>query len=227
MNYYLKNLGKYKEYIFYAARARLRSEVANSYLNWIWWVLEPIASMLIYFAIFSHVLGRGQPYYVLFIYSASLIWSFFNRCLLFDVQAVRLNSEIVTKVYVPKHVLLLSNLIMNGIKMLISVGILIVLLILFRVPFSPRMFYVLPICAILLIFTFGFGMILMHFGVFVDDLSHALNIFMRLVFYICGVFYDLENDDPRRSHKNQHGQDHGHNGPGFQDREIGVQALAY
>lgn len=170
----------------------LRSEVANSYLNWIWWVLEPLASMFIYYFIFMNILGRGVDNYVLFIYSSSLMWSFFNRCMLFNVQSIRLNRDIVNKVYIPKYILIISNIIFNGIKILISVGILFIMLIVFRVPFTLKMLWFFPIWAVLLLLTFGIGMIAMHFGVFIDDLSHALAILMNILLYLSGVFYDLE-----------------------------------
>lgn len=189
---FFRDIRKYAYFCGYSARVDLRSEVANSYLNWIWWVLEPLASMFIYYAIFVNILGRGVDNYVLFIYSSSLMWSFFNRCMLFDVQSVRLNREIVNKVYLPKFVLLISNLLFNGFKILISIAILFVMLIAFRVDFTWTMLWVIPIWMLLILFTFGIGMIAMHFGVFIDDLSHALAIFMNMLFYLSGVFYDLE-----------------------------------
>ncbi len=190
-----------KEYMFfcrYMAKTSLKAEVANSYLNWIWWVLEPIASMLVYYVIFFHILGRGQQYYIVFIYTGQLVWSYFDRCMLFDVQAIRLNRDIVTKIYVPKPMLLLSNMLFNSFKMLISVGILVILMIFQKVPPTPYILFVIPMLLVLQLLTFGFGLILMHFGVFVDDLAHAMRIFLHVVFYLTGVFYDLESILPGR-----------------------------
>lgn len=183
-----------KEYFYlcrYMARTGLKAEVANSYLNWVWWVLEPFASMLIYYFVFSYALGRGQQYYLAFIYTGTLIWSFFDRCLLYAVQAVRLNRDIVTKTYIPKPMLIVSNMLFNGFKMLISVGILIIVLIFQKVVITPYILYVIPLIIILQFITFGIGLILMHFGVFVDDLAHAMRIGMWLLFYVSGIFYDL------------------------------------
>ncbi len=166
-----------KEYLYlcrYMARTGLKAEVANSYLNWVWWVLEPFASMLVYYFVFSHVLGRGQQYYLAFVYTGTLIWSYYDRCLLYAVQAVRLNRDIVTKTYIPKPMLIISNMLFNGFKMLISVGILIVVLICQKVVITPYILYVIPVIIILQFITFGSGLILMHFGVFVDDLAHAM-----------------------------------------------------
>ena len=188
---FFKDLKNYSYLSRYMARTGLKAEVANSYLNWIWWVLEPLCSMLVYYLIFVNILGRDQEYYVVFIYTGSLIWSYFERCTLFDVQAVRLNRDIVTKTYLPKPILIIQNMLFNSFKMLISIAILIILMAVQGVRPTPYILFVIPLLILLQLFTFGIGLILMHFGVFVDDLSHALRILMRIFFYLAGVFYDL------------------------------------
>ena len=174
------------------ARTSLKEEVANSYLNWIWWVLEPLASMIIYYVIFMNIMGRDQLYYVCFIYSGTLIWSYFDRCFLYDVSAVRLNRDIVTKTYIPKPILLISNMYFNIIKILISLVFLVILMIVQRVVVSVNILWVIPMFIFIQLLVFGFGLIFMHFGVFVDDLAHASRIGMRILFYLTGIFYDLQ-----------------------------------
>ena len=44
--------------------------------------------------------------------------------------------------------------------------------------------------------TFGFGCLVMHFGVYVQDLSKIVRIVLRLVFYLSGVFYNIANLKP-------------------------------
>ena len=31
---------KYWKYAIYSSKAQLKSEIANSYLNWLWWILD-------------------------------------------------------------------------------------------------------------------------------------------------------------------------------------------
>ena len=47
MKRFWKDLKEHYRYALYSAKSELKSEVANSYLNWIWWVLEPFCFMLI------------------------------------------------------------------------------------------------------------------------------------------------------------------------------------
>ena len=53
MSRFLKDTKKYYKYAIYSAKSKLQSEVASSYLNWLWWVLDPICFMLIYTLIFG------------------------------------------------------------------------------------------------------------------------------------------------------------------------------
>ena len=48
MKKFIDNLKKYKGYMLYATKASLKSEVAGSRLNWLWWILDPFLFMLVY-----------------------------------------------------------------------------------------------------------------------------------------------------------------------------------
>ena len=48
MKRFFKDLKKYKNYLTYSTWAELKAEVINSYLGWLWLILEPLCFMLIY-----------------------------------------------------------------------------------------------------------------------------------------------------------------------------------
>ena len=43
---FFKEIIQYWGFAVYAAKSDLSAEVANSYLNWLWWILEPLAGTL-------------------------------------------------------------------------------------------------------------------------------------------------------------------------------------
>lgn len=188
---FCQDIYKYGYYMTYSAKADLKAEVANSYLNWFWWILEPFCNMLVYVIVFSNIMGTSIAYYPVFTFSSLLMWNFFNKTINYSVKAVRNNRDIVSRVYVPKFVLLMSNMILNFFKLLFSLVVLLGLLIVFRVPISPQMLWVFVCYAELILVSFGIGMIFMHFGVFIDDLSYAVGIALNMMMFLSGVFYDL------------------------------------
>ena len=110
---FLGDIKKYWQYMNYAAKADLKAEVANSYLNRLWWLLEPFFNMLVYVIVFGRVMGNSIENYATFVFSALLMWNYFNKTINYSVRLVRSNRDIITKVYVPKHVLLISHMIME------------------------------------------------------------------------------------------------------------------
>ncbi len=187
------DLKKYKKYILYSARAELNAEVANSYLNWIWWILEPICFMLIYTFVFGYVFNAREQYFPAFIFIGITIWEFFNKNITNSIKMVKNNKNIVTKVYLPKYILVLSKMFVNGFKMLISFLIVVLLMIFFKVKPTFNILWVFGILLDLFLFTFGCMCILMHLGVFIADLSNVIRIVLRIMFYITGVFYSIES----------------------------------
>lgn len=182
---------KYREYMVFSAKADLNAEVANSYLNRLWWLLEPFFNMLVYVIVFGKVMGNSIQNYATFVFAALLMWNYFAKTLNYSVKCVRNNRDIVTKIYVPKYVLLLSNMILNFIKLLFSLIILVVMLCIFRVSIGWQVIYVICAYAMMLLFAFGAGMIFLHFGVFIDDLSYAVGILINILMFLSGIFYDM------------------------------------
>lgn len=181
----------YREYIFYAAKADLKAEVANSYLNRLWWILEPFFNMLVYVIVFGRIMGNSIQNYATYVFSALLMWNYFNHILNYSVKCIRNNRDIVTKIYMPKYVLLLTNMVLNFIKLLFSVAVLLVMMFIFKVEIGINIFWVIPPYVLMLLLSFGFGLILLHYGVFVDDLGYAVGILLTMVMFLSGIFYDV------------------------------------
>lgn len=188
---FFKDIKKYFNYIFYSAKTTLKSEVANSYLNWLWWILEPLCFMVIYALVFTFFFKGNIKHLSPFIFIGITFWDFFSRMLKNSVKLVRSNKTIVSKVYIPKYALVLEKLAVNMFKTSISFAIIIALMIVTKVPFTFHVLWSVLLIASLLIFVFGLSTIFMHFGVYVDDLSNITEIFLRLMFYMTGVFYNL------------------------------------
>ncbi len=193
---FLDDVYKYYKYAVQSAKADLRSEVANAYLDWMWWLIEPFCMMLIYTLIFGVVFKASEEFFPIFIFSGLAIWTFFSRGINVSVNIVRSSKGIISKVYLPKFILLFSRMLVNGFKMMVSFAVVVVMMIVFHVPISGNIFYFLPIMIVFFLFTFGLGSILMHFGVYVNDLSYIVGIILSMLMYFAGTFYSISNRIP-------------------------------
>ena len=193
MKRFFSDLKKYKNYIIYATKSELKTEVINSYLGWAWMVLEPLAFMLIYMYIAQIIFKSKMDFFPIFVFIGLSVWNFFNKMVLASVKLVANNRDTVTKVYLPKFVLLLVKMGVNIFKMFVSFLLVAIFMIAYKVPITWNVLWFLPIVLVAITFTFGVCTIMLHFGVFAEDLSNLVNIALRLVFYLTGIFYDLSS----------------------------------
>ena len=191
MSRFFANIWKYRRYALRSARAELQSEVAGSYLNWLWWVIEPLCFMCVYWFVFGVLFKAPEPHFASFIFVGLSLWEFFNRTLTTSVKLIVNNRDLVTKVYIPKYVLLFSRSLVHLFKLGISLLLTFCLMAVQHVPLSPYAPLLAASLVILYLAAFGIGMILMHFGVCFSDLDNLVRIGMRMLFFLSGIFYNI------------------------------------
>lgn len=196
MKRFIDDIKKYYKYTIYAAKAELKSEVAGSYLGWVWWFLEPLCFMLVYAFMVVMIFKASEKYMLAFVFIGNTVWTFFSKCVTTSVKLISSNKGIVTKVYIPKFILVLVKMFVNFFKLLVSLLIVAGLMAFYKVPLSITMIEMIPLLVVLFLFTFGVCVILSHFGVFVEDLANVVNILLKLVFYFSGIFYSISKRVP-------------------------------
>ena len=201
MKRFINNIKKYFKYAIYSARADLKSEVAGSYLNWLWWILDPLCFMMIYIFVAAIVFSSSEPYFPVFIFLGLTVWDFFNKTVNASVKIVSNNRAIVTKIYIPKYILIMQKTFVNMFKMSISWALVFILMIIFKVPLTINFLWFIPILLILYLITFGISCILLHYGIFLEDLANVTSLALRLVFYMSGIFYNLATKVPEPFNK--------------------------
>ncbi len=68
----------YWDLLFYKALADLRSEARRYYIAYLWWVIEPVLEMLVFYLVFAGLLKRGGPNFVQFLLVGLVVWKWFE-----------------------------------------------------------------------------------------------------------------------------------------------------
>lgn len=191
-----KDMNQYFSYSVRLARADLRTEVANSYLNWLWWLIDPLSMMFIYAFLFGVVFKSSEENFPLFIFIGITVWSYFSHNMAASVRLIRGNMSIISKIYIPKYILLFAEMLVNAFKMLISFGMVILMMIMYKVQVTPNILFIIPIMIDLFLVSFAIGSILLHYGVYVKDLPYIVDIVLRMLMYFTGTFYSLAKRVP-------------------------------
>ena len=188
----VEDIRKFWNYTKHSSSAELKSEVAGSFLSWLWWILDPLLYMLVYSFVAIIVFRSSEPYFPVFVFIGLNCWNLFSKVVRNSVKLVSNNKSIVTKVFIPKYIFILQKIGVNGFKMIVSFALTAVLMVFYKVPISFRVLWVIPLWILLAIISFAVSSIVMHFGVFVEDLLNVITVVLQFGFYLSGIFYSID-----------------------------------
>ena len=192
MKKYFDNFWRYRYLLYELVKKGIKLKYRRSYLGIIWSLLEPLLTTAVLTIVFGTLFGRDDPEFPLYILCGRLLYSFFSSGTKGALKSIRANSGMIKKVYVPKYLYPLANVLFNFIIFLISLIVLVVLGFLTGVyPSISWITIILPLF-VLLLMTFGGGMILATIGVFFRDMEYLWDVCLMIVMYTCAIFYPPE-----------------------------------
>lgn len=195
----IEDLKNYKYFLKENVEKDIKLKYRSSYLGIVWTMIEPLLTMIVLAFVFGTMYGNKDHQFPVYILTGRLLYSFFSSSTNSCVRSVRSNSAMIKKVYVPKYLYPVSSILSSYIIFLISLIVLVLVGIYFKVyPTVYTLFAVFPLLVLLLI-SFGVGMILATLGVFFRDLEYLWGVGLMLVMYTSAIFYKVETFDPEKT----------------------------
>lgn len=178
-----------RELVSELTKKGIRLKYRHSYLGIVWSLFEPILSIAVLVIIFGTLLGHKEPSFILYVACGRLLYSFFMEGTQSACNSIRNNAEIIKKVYVPRVLYPMTEILWRYIVFLISLVVLIPLMVYVRVDLTVNLFMVLPALLILLLLTLGMGTILATCNVFFRDTEFLWKLLLPIIMYMSAIFY--------------------------------------
>lgn len=177
---------------FRKAKADLKVETSRAYLGILWWVLEPLSYLLAFYLIFSN---RAEGDYVSFLLSGLVVWKWISSSVSTGMNAIDSNRGLISQVYMPKYVLVLSSIFLS----LMKFGFVFFLLICFLVyrGYEPAVQWLMlvPLTVFVLVFLFSVVGLVAVFVPLVPDIRLLIQNGLLFLFFISGIFFDIKTLD--------------------------------
>ncbi|SJZ84426.1 ABC transporter permease [Anaerorhabdus furcosa] len=180
---------KYKTMLYYLVKRNLRSRYKGSFLGFLWTLLTPLLQLVIYGFVFSVLFPNEIDNFSFFLLCGLLPWNYFISSITTSVDSIVGNSNLVKKIYFPRLVLPLSNVITYFIDFLMGFAILLIVFILMGNQIGITLIYFPLILIIQTILQCGLAFILCSLYVSMRDISYIVNIVTMMGFYLTPIVY--------------------------------------
>ncbi len=175
----------------------LKIRYADSYLGYLWSILDPLLMALVFWFIFTVVVpgrgsGIGAEPYILFLLVGLLPWNWFNGVVNGATKAITGQSKLVRSTSLPREIWVLRLVGAKFAEFMLSVPVVILFMLVFTV--APT-WYVLTIPLAILIqavLLVGLSLFVASVTVLVGDLERLVKILLRLTFYMTPILYSAQ-----------------------------------
>ena len=183
---------RYLELIVYKTYADLTVESERTFIGFLWWVIDPIVTMLIFYVVFGMILQRGGPDYVPFLFTGLIPWRWFTSSLPHAGNSLIQGRGLMQQVYLPKVVLPAVTILTDTVKFAFVFAVLLIFLRVYGCPLElPYLALPVVILVQMLLVTAG-SYIVAGLVPFVRDLPFLVDYALRLLFFVSGIFWSID-----------------------------------
>ena len=186
---YIKGFFKYRFLLKELVRKGIKLKYRRSYLGIVWSLIEPILSTIVLVMVFGTLFNHKNDNFPLYIICGRLMYTFFQGGTKQAETSIRRNASMIKKVYLPKYLYPLADVLFNYLIFFISLLVLIMVAIYCKTPPTILIWQCIPALILLLLLTIGVGMIMSTLNVFFRDTEYLWNVMLTLIMYMSAIFY--------------------------------------
>lgn len=181
---------RYRELLVGMTRKELRVQYKDSVLGFLWSLLNPATTLIVYYVVFQIILKSGIPYFAIYLISGNIVWNFFSSSVAAACGSVVGNASIIKKVAFPREI---PALAVVG-SSLMQMGFQSIVMVLFLVGFwrGPAVAYLpllIPALLAIIVLAAALGILFAAVNVRMRDMSHLLGVALQVWFWACPIVY--------------------------------------
>jgi len=181
----------YLDLIRYKVYAELSAEAARTFLGILWWLIEPVLYMSVFYLIFGVMFQRGGEGFVYFLLVGLVVWKWFDSSIRSGMVSLSTNAAVIQQVYQPKSIFPLIVVLINTSKFLFVMLLLLLFLLISGKPASITWLALLPLIGIQFVLIAGIASVCATIIPFVPDLKWVVDNGLTMLFFLSGVFFDI------------------------------------
>jgi len=199
-NLNFKEIWFYRDLILMFVKRDVITIYKQTILGPIWFVIQPIMTMLIYVFVFGNIAnistdGLPQP---LFYLAGIILWNYFSECFMQISETFTQNTEIFGKVYFPRLVIPVSKLISSLIKFLIQFILFFIFFLYYKINMNlinPSIWILLTPFLLLILsgIGLGFGLLFTSLTSKYRDLKFLMQFGIQLLMFSTPIIYPLSS----------------------------------
>ena len=196
---HMKEVWKYRDLVLLFVKRSFVTRYKQTILGPAWAIIQPLLTTVVFTVIFGNIAGlsaQGVPSFI-FYFSGTLLWNYFSACLTGTANTFINNRAILGKVYFPRMVMPVSNVLSHLITLVIQLAFFACFLIYFLISSDSIHInwyaFMFPLLVLqMACLGLGVGVIISALTTKYRDLSMLISFGVQIWMYGTPIAYDME-----------------------------------
>jgi len=170
----------------------------SSVLGWAWSLIQPLATLIVFAAVFSVVfrikappLGNGEgSSYAAFLFTGLVTWNLFSSLLNLSMTQLKSNGELLKKVQFPAWTPILGASIVQLVQVALELVVLILMFLWLR-NISWTWILAIPILIGTMLFAQGIGLMLSIINARFGDVMYIVAVVLGALYFLTPILYPI------------------------------------
>ena len=158
-------------------------------LGYAWSVLNPLVFALLYYLVFSIFARFDIPNYPAYLILGVVLWNFFSEATANGIASLLAQSSIVTKVALPRDVIVYAAILNAMLTLAITLGAMAVVLALSHIPLTWAALGFPIVLVDLVVLALGVALLLAPLHVRFHDVGYLWGIALQIGFWLTPIIY--------------------------------------
>ncbi|HET7129091.1 MAG TPA: ABC transporter permease [Gaiellaceae bacterium] len=190
----LAELWRFRQIAYFLAWRDVKVRYKQTALGIGWAILQPVLTTVVFTVFFGHVakVSSGDIPYPLFVFTALLPWTLFASGVTQASNSLVGNTNLITKVYLPRLALPVAAIAGTVLDFLLSVAVLVVMLAYYGVDVAPRMVLAPAFVALAFVAAIAVGTLLAAANVRYRDVRFVVPFLVQIWLFASPVAYETD-----------------------------------
>lgn len=182
----------YCQLISVKVAANLRAEASKSYLSYLWWVLEPILHMMVFYLVFGLLLQRGTDDFVAYLLCGLIPWLWFDKSISNSMHSIIQGKGLMLQVHLPKLIFPTIVICQDLVKQSIVILLLLIFLLIYGIPLTLHWLALPFLMLIEFCLISACAFVVAAVIPFLPDLRYLVYTGLMMLMFCSGIFYSMD-----------------------------------
>lgn len=176
------------------ARMILKADASKLTLGYLWWFLEPLMWVAVFYVVFNLILdagARGGAEFLTFLACGKFAFIWFSKTVSQASNSIVAAQNLIGKINVPKSLFPMAVAHESLFRQCAVYPLLLVIVMLFGYPASPMWLWLLPVLVVYYLMIVACALVGSYLVCLVRDFSQFIQLGMTFLLFTSGIFWDV------------------------------------